>query len=921
MHKKVSIGFGFLALFFTVLLVIPRFVTLNHWKADIEKQISLAIDRSVHIDGNINISILPYPGVTLERVRIANDTWAQKPDIISADEVTVAVTLLPLITKTIEFSQVSLVKPNIHLEVSQEGIGNWTAIVKDPDPLEQASHSKEKTESSWTIKNTIPRINIREGALSYTNQQGTTTEITHFHTALKTDSVKGPFSLTGGLSYDKRDLGFKISTEEFSQKAPTPINIELSGLGQSIQIIGKVDQKQKDFQGQLASKIKLSDFIENAGPLSGELTLTADIRADATGFSCSNLSLSDKKFKAEGNASLNISQGLVYSMSLSGFPGGTSFKLKSPDKAETGLTGIVDFVSEDTPALLSWIAPEAGIPLQAKRSSLHSIIQQEGDRYTFSPFTLELDDTTVKGNLEIAYPKITAKLVASDFKGLLEALKVEAPGNIKEAQFSGSVTLKERTDLDVDLSFAGGHIKTKGNYTRLSKSYYFDLDINYPNLKGLLSAFNLQSKGFNIGATNLRLNLTGSDEHIAINDIEGSLGPNNSPMKLDGSATIDLKNSKKAIVAKINLGHVQLDQFLKTASLETTNQYASKELENEEAPKSHWPTEKLDLSVLNDYDADLDLNIEKLSYQNARITQLKMPLKLENSKLSCASLHGSMYDGALSMSFNLETGKAHNLDIKSTLKNANLEKIVSAIAGNHISGGNLDVDLDLKTQGASISELISNLQGSHNIIATQGSILGVDIENVVKKIKSLMNPQALLGLFENSKGATPFSKITSRSTVRKGVSQFEALSIEAPQISGQGGGAINLPKSNVNISMDVSLLALEEVPPVKLTVAGPISSPKTDYDISQLRNALFKKVGGKVINRLLEGSAGNVLGDAAGDNVGNVLDSVLSGFNKKDNTNESPKSEQTQPQPPQEQTQNEEITPEKAVKGLLKNLF
>ena len=114
MSKKVSVGFGILALILTALLVVPRMVTLNSWKPEIEKKVSAALGRPVSIDGRVGFHILPFPGISLSDVRVANEKWGQHPEMMTANEVTVTVSLLPLFMRTIELSQIKITCPNFN---------------------------------------------------------------------------------------------------------------------------------------------------------------------------------------------------------------------------------------------------------------------------------------------------------------------------------------------------------------------------------------------------------------------------------------------------------------------------------------------------------------------------------------------------------------------------------------------------------------------------------------------------------------------------------------------------------------------------------------------------------------------------------------------------------------------------------------
>jgi AsmA protein len=120
-----------IALLVLVLLVIggllaaPFLIPVDTYKQQIAKQVEQATGRALAIDGPVSLSLLPSVAVEADQVRLANVAGAAESDMVRLEALEVELKVLPLLSGSVEVDRFVLIQPEIHLEVDQDGRGNW----------------------------------------------------------------------------------------------------------------------------------------------------------------------------------------------------------------------------------------------------------------------------------------------------------------------------------------------------------------------------------------------------------------------------------------------------------------------------------------------------------------------------------------------------------------------------------------------------------------------------------------------------------------------------------------------------------------------------------------------------------------------------------------------------------------------------
>src|SRR5262249_35573395 len=119
-----------------VLLVMP----LDSFRAPAEKAVSRALGREVHIAGTMHISLYPGIGLSAGGGSIANVAGGDAKEFAHVGTLTLGARLMPLLAHELDITKLVLEYPVMHLEVDQQGVGNWNfSLSKSSDTSSSSS--------------------------------------------------------------------------------------------------------------------------------------------------------------------------------------------------------------------------------------------------------------------------------------------------------------------------------------------------------------------------------------------------------------------------------------------------------------------------------------------------------------------------------------------------------------------------------------------------------------------------------------------------------------------------------------------------------------------------------------------------------------------------------------------------------------
>jgi AsmA protein len=135
-----------------VIIAVPLFINVDSFRPDLEKKISAALNRQVHI-GKLDASLLSG-GATASDITIADDPAFNKDPFLKAASVKVGVQLMPLIfSKQLKVTSLTIQKPDITLLKNAAGKWNYSTLGTSP---QNGSSEPSKTTPQPSKPNPTP---------------------------------------------------------------------------------------------------------------------------------------------------------------------------------------------------------------------------------------------------------------------------------------------------------------------------------------------------------------------------------------------------------------------------------------------------------------------------------------------------------------------------------------------------------------------------------------------------------------------------------------------------------------------------------------------------------------------------------------------------------------------------------------------
>lgn len=184
------------------------FVFDANWvRGPLGQRATAALGRGVAIQGPLEIRWGRVTAIHAEGVRIANPSWARRPDMARFDTIDVQVRLLPLLAGRVEIPSLRLSRPRIDLEKNAQGEANWK-FRENPRAGAAAEAVTPERRTTFPI---VEYLAVEDGRLGYRDAQAGIDIDSHIATATGGDPARERVRLSGKGSF--RDMPAMLDME------------------------------------------------------------------------------------------------------------------------------------------------------------------------------------------------------------------------------------------------------------------------------------------------------------------------------------------------------------------------------------------------------------------------------------------------------------------------------------------------------------------------------------------------------------------------------------------------------------------------------------------------------------------------------------------------------------------------------------
>lgn len=289
-----------------------QFVDLNRYKPQITQRLSQYLGRSVAIEGNLDIKLIPL-SLSLTNAKIANASWGTRPDMLEVHQLDLQMGMLALLSGELLIYKFVLNDVQAVVEHNARGENNWS--MREPKQPENKV-SKETTSLPLDFVSDV-EIDINNIKLQYSQLPS----LPRHEFMLNKASIKG----LSDLKVLQIDVSGQIDSHVYEVHGQTgsltkllstdkdfPLNMKINALNTDWEVKGIIKNALRLEKIRLnvqASTKDLTTWKEwlgvslNQGPIS----VNADLEGDLTKLSVSDMAIQIANTAASGDVTLDMS--------------------------------------------------------------------------------------------------------------------------------------------------------------------------------------------------------------------------------------------------------------------------------------------------------------------------------------------------------------------------------------------------------------------------------------------------------------------------------------------------------------------------------------------------------------------------------------------------------------------------------------
>ncbi|AMG38660.1 AsmA family protein [Achromobacter xylosoxidans] len=286
--------------------------------------------------------------------------------------------------------------------------------------------------------------------------------------------------------------------------------------------------------------------------------------------------------------------------------------------------------------------------------------------------------------------------------------------------------------------------------------------------------------------------------------------------------------------------------------------------------------DSINLSALVGPSVNGTLKVGKLVVRGLKADDVAAAVKLDRGKLDISSLTAGLYGGKLAGALSVDAAQGNQLATKMSLAGISIEPLLMDLAQRNVLSGTGSLALDLKTAGANAYAMKSGLGGTLQVRLRDGAVKGINLTQTLRELKAALKPEAQDETVPaDTSKQTAFSEMDADLAFTKGVASVKRLNVVSPLLRVTQGepATIDFVKSEldlvararvVNPAADPEgkeLIDLKDVT-IPVHVRGPFEKPTYTLLWKDAIAGLLKR---SLENKLREAVTGKGKGGAAVD--------------------------------------------------------
>ena len=425
---------------------------------------------------------------------------------------------------------------------------------------------------------------------------------------------------------------------------------------------------------------------------------------------------------------------------------------------------------------------------------------------------LAITDTRVQGGKLTGAAKITetgrivdVALEAPSFEGTPQAFKIPSltvNATVKQGDLNAQAKLAGAIDGDID----------KLLFTSPQLALTLDGKQGATAIKGLLAtplSANLNTQVIDLSKISADFTLPNPAGGSLALKAGGNVNVNLAKQTLAGA--LNGKLDQSTINAKFGLAKFSPPAYTFDVSIDQldVDRYTKKSAASAPAPAA-GAEQPIDLSGLKGLNANGTIKIGSLKLANMKATNVRLDIHAVDGKVEVNPLSANLYQGSTNGSLSAAASNPPRFAVRQALTGVAVGPLLKDLMNKDPIEGKGNVQLDVTTQGATVSQIKKGLNGTARLNLRDGAVKGINIAETIRgakaKLGALKGDQQSTGT--SAAGAkTDFSELSGNFRVTNGVAHNDDLDLKSPLLRVGGNGDINLGNDSLDYTVKATVVS------------------------------------------------------------------------------------------------------------------
>ncbi len=502
-------------------------------------------------------------------------------------------------------------------------------------------------------------------------------------------------------------------------------------------------------------------------------------------------------------------------------------------------------------------------------------------------------------NLDVSLPSLDSPL-GVDGSVVWNNDTVELSLDVAEPR---AFSMGEGSDLDLNITAPKVAASFAGN-GKISPMLTINgaTSLNIPSVRELAAwAGQPMAEGDGFGALNLNGTVAVAGDKYAFTGATLAFDGMNGT----GDLTVDAGRSRPKLTGELALDRLDANVYLAGSASSTAEPQGSStgagsgDGPGNSAAASGWSDAPIDLSGLKAIDADLDLSVGEILFQDLTIGKSALDILINGGKLTAKLTELALYEGSGVGQLILDgSGTTPSVGANFNLSGLSAYPFLKDAAAFERIEGLAAFNVDVTTRGQSQKAMMSSLNGSGSVRFADGAIRGINIAQLSRNVFAA----ATSGWESGGAQSTDFSELGGTFSIAQGILTNNDLKLLSPLVRVAGKGTVNMPDQTLNYRVEPKLAATLEGQggagdvkgiEVPIVISGPWANPSFTPDLAAIisnpdgiKDVIdsVKEDGGKgLLQGILGGGADTSdgsSGDAKEEEKPRVEDAIRGLFNR-----------------------------------------